>query len=109
MSVIEITTVEEFEKAILDEQAFIKISTTTCAPCKMMSPLFAKVSEEYPQGTFYSIEVDSASPELSAFAQQTLNITTVPVFLKYSTGSQVVRLNGAYPKSQLLPKLGINI
>ena len=40
MSVISINTLEEFEKAIQDEQSFIKVSTTTCAPCKMMSPLF---------------------------------------------------------------------
>ena len=109
MTVISITTVEEFEKAIQDEQAFIKVSTTTCAPCKMMSPLFVKVAEEAQQGTFYSIEVDSASPELSTYAQQTLNISAVPVFFKYSSGNQVVRLAGAYPKSQLVPKLGIEI
>ena len=107
MSVISITTVEAFEKAILDEQAYIKVSTTTCAPCKMMGPLFEKISEEYTQGKYYSIEVDSAPPALSAYAQQTLDITSVPVFFKYSKGSQVIRLAGAFPKSQLIPKLGI--
>lgn len=109
MSVISITTLEEFEKAIQDDQAYIKVSTTTCAPCKMMNPLFEKVSEESEEGTFYSIEVDTASSELAKFAQNDLGITTVPTFFKYVLGTQAKRVSGAFPKTQLVSKLDIKL
>ena len=102
MSVISINTLEEFEKAIQDEQAFIKVSTTTCAPCKMMSPLFEKVSDE-------SEEVDTVTPELAKYAQDVLNISTVPVFFKYASGTQDKRVSGAFPKTQLVSKLDIKL
>ena len=87
MSVISINTLEEFEKAIQDEQSFIKVSTTTCAPCKMMSPLFEKVSDESEEGSFYSVEVDTVTPELAKYAQDVLNISTVPGINNVNNGN----------------------
>ena len=109
MSVISITTLEEFEKAIQDDQAYIKVSTTTCAPCKMMNPLFEKVSDESEEGSFYSVEVDTVTPELAKYAQDVLNISTVPVFFKYASGTQDKRVSGAFPKTQLVSKLDIKL
>lgn len=108
MTVIKLTTLEEFEKAIQDEQAFIKVSTTTCAPCKMMNPLFDKIAEEA-DGTFYSVEVDTADANLSEYAKDTLSITTVPTFFRFSKGVPDKRVSGAFPKTQLVSKLDITL
>lgn len=109
MSVITLNTLEELQEALQNEEVFIKVSSSTCAPCKMMSPLFEKVSEEASSGDFYSIEVDSVTSELAQYAQNVLSISTVPVFFKYTSGTQDKRVSGAFPKTQLVSKLDIKL
>lgn len=109
MSVIELTTLEEIENAFKNEESFIKISTTTCGPCKMMSPLFEVISNEAKSGTFYSITADTLSSEVARYVKEELAITAVPVFFKYENGVQAQRVAGALPKSQLVAKLNISL
>lgn len=106
MSVVEITSVEEFDKIIQEDKAIIKVSTTTCGPCKMITPLFEALSKENQDSNFYSYSPDTY-PELAAHANSVLQVTGVPTFLIYEKGNQVSRFTGAFPKTQLAAKLGL--
>lgn len=106
MSIKEITSVEHFEQIIKDPKAIIKVSTSTCGPCKAVAPLFKAIAEEHPEANFYELFPEK-STELSNHARFTLQITGVPAFFVYEEGALTNRFSAALPKSQLMAKFGL--
>lgn len=109
MTVKHIETLDEF----LDEihqvgTVVVKVSTSTCGPCKMMAPVFEKASEE-DYGftpTFVSLSPED-SAELSTYARTTLRISTVPTFIVFKDGAIVNQFSGALPLTSFKAKLDI--
>ena len=85
----------------------LKISTSTCGPCKMMSPVFEKIADENSDDSvsFVSIVADE-TVELSKLAQS-LGITSVPAFIIYKDEKVIDRFVGAFPAAVLKTKLGL--
>lgn len=105
MSVIQIdstnyqTTVEQTGKVI------VKVSSSTCAPCKVMTPIFKKLAEEFDGvTTFAAFEVVSNEDQALA---RSLNISSVPVFIVYENGEITSQIVGAFPSTALKTKLGL--
>lgn len=92
------TTVEQAGKVI------VKVSSPTCAPCKMMTPIFGKVAEESSGATFAAFEV--VTDEDQALARS-LKISSVPVFIVYEDGEITSQIVGAFPSTALKTKLGL--
>lgn len=107
-NIIQVTTEEEFKDQIeVLGTVVVKISTSTCGPCKMMGPVFDKLSQEdfgY-SPTFVSMVADS-TPELSSLAQS-LGVQSVPVFLVYQDSALINTVVGAFPFSTLKTKLDL--
>ena len=109
MAVVELTTIEEIETALKGNEAYIKVSTTSCGPCKMMNPLFDFISEKATHGNFYAITADTVDPEVGRYVREKLNVNSVPVFFVYKNENQLSRVDGAFPKTQLVQKLGVEL
>lgn len=67
-----------------------------CGPCKSMAPIFASVAAGRPGVRFVKIDTD-ASPLSSA----RFGIRSIPTLILFRGGSEVARLSGAVPASEL--------
>ena len=94
MPVIEITSKEEFEKVIMDKinhdkkYIFCDFYAMWCGPCKRFAPILDKLSDEYNDNIHYikiNIESNSETQELA----EKYNITSLPTFMVFETGSCV--------------------
>ena len=89
---------EAMPKSVYFVPAVIKFYGDTCAPCKMMVPIYAKVENIYKERVdFYSINVDKVPIE----QLHSMGIYTVPSFMfcKAETENKVV--SGAMPLASL--------
>ncbi|KAI0028713.1 thioredoxin [Vararia minispora EC-137] len=93
MPVKPITSYAEFKTVIASgKPVFIDFWATWCGPCRMISPIFERLSEATPEAEFYKVDVDEQS-EIS----QEVGIRAMPTFMVFKNGSKVNELVGANP------------
>ena len=103
-----VTTLDDFLKHVKSgRDTFVKISTTTCGPCKMMLPIFTKLAEENEHfgKVFVEVSLDAVDKTFQDFLQKDLGIRQVPTFLVYNQGNLSINFTGAVPASKLKEKL----
>ncbi|CCH59572.1 hypothetical protein TBLA_0B07550 [Henningerozyma blattae CBS 6284] len=86
---------QDFQNAIAtpgNKLIVVDFYATWCGPCKMVSPMVEKFSQEYTQADFYKIDVDLV-PE----AAQNNEVTAMPTFLFFKNGREISRIVGANP------------
>jgi thioredoxin 1 len=72
-----------------------------CGPCRMISPVTEKLSEEYAgRIKFCKLNVD-VNPEMARKYQ----VMSIPLLLFFKGGKQVDSVLGAVPESMLQPKV----
>ncbi|KAJ2140391.1 thioredoxin trx1 [Coemansia sp. RSA 678] len=92
-------TVHEFKDAqafndfiAKNEFVVIDFSATWCGPCKLISPKFAKLSEEHPEVKFVKLDVD----EMGEVAQ-VYGVAAMPTFKFLRNSENVDEFVGANP------------
>ncbi|KAJ5159912.1 uncharacterized protein N7482_006916 [Penicillium canariense] len=92
MGVTQIKTVEEFNTLVKDtkEPVIVDYFATWCGPCKAISPLIEKLSEQHTGIKFYKIDVD----ELNELAAEN-GISAMPTFQFYKGGEVINTVQGA--------------
>ena len=63
-----------------------------CGPCKMISPIYDAVSDEYPSVSFLKVDVDD-QPDVAAMAQ----VQAMPTFQFFKSGKMLDKIVGADP------------
>lgn len=88
---------------------YLKISTTTCGPCKMMEPIFKTLADknENFNNVFAEVQLDVADNDLSEYISKTLGVRNVPTFLVYNQGDLKTNFSGAVPSSKLTSVLNL--
>ena len=104
MSVIAIDNKTYAEAINQSGKVIVKVSSPTCGPCKMMTPLFEKISKEVEDVQFCAFEVTSDDDQVLA---RSLNVSSVPAFLIYENNVLTNQFAGAFPGAILKTKLGI--
>ncbi|KAJ2904395.1 thioredoxin [Zalerion maritima] len=95
MTVHEFKSAAEFDTAISKHKVVIVDCTASwCGPCKMMSPVFDKLSEDESNNDVYfaKFDVDDV-PELAA----KLSVRAMPTFKAYKDGEPADEMMGANP------------
>jgi thioredoxin 1 len=96
MVVHQINSVEEFKKAIKDNKSvFLDASAVWCGPCKAISPILSKLSDEdnFKETVYVAkFDVDDV-PDLT----QELGVTAMPTFFSFKNGELIAQLRGANP------------
>lgn len=106
---VEHLTVETFKEKVMDfekEQewsfkgerpAIIDFYADWCGPCKMLSPIFEKLSGEY-EGKVDFYKVDTEAEQLLA---SVFGISSIPSILFIPLGTQPQMAQGALPETAL--------
>ncbi|KAK6525369.1 hypothetical protein TWF694_005508 [Orbilia ellipsospora] len=95
MPVKAIESLKEFQDLLNGEQPFIvDFWATWCGPCRVISPVFEKLSDDAANEgiAFYKVDVDTQE-EIS----QEVGIRAMPTFIIFHKGNKVNELVGANP------------
>lgn len=109
MTVKHIETLDEFlEETQQVGTVVVKVSTSTCGPCKMMAPVFEKASEEdYGFSPIFVSLSPEDSAEISTYARTVLRVSSVPTFIVFKDSVVVNQFSGALPLTQFKARLGL--
>ena len=91
---------DNYEKEVVQSElpVIVDFWAEWCGPCKMMAPVFEKVSANY-EGKLKFAKLDTqAEPELT----QNFSIQGIPCLIIIKDGKEVDRIVGFNPESQLI-------
>lgn len=91
----EITVLElsdsNFDNIILSEKpTLVDFWAEWCGPCKMMHPIFERMSKKYPGIKFARVNVDQ-----NQYISRRLSIQAIPTFIMFRSGQILDRMMGA--------------
>jgi thioredoxin 1 len=86
-----------FEEKIKESVCIVDFFAQWCGPCKMMSPIFEALAEEYNgKCNFFKIDVDENSEIAEKFS-----VMSIPTLVIFKNGEKVATNIGALPKDAL--------
>jgi len=93
MVVKEIGNPAEFKEYVgKDNLTVVDFYAVWCGPCKVISPVVNKLSDEYKDVNFVKVNVD----ELGAVSEE-VGIRAMPTFILFRGGEKVAEIVGANP------------
>jgi thioredoxin 1 len=93
------------EKLQNDKKVVVDFSSYTCAPCKLLAPVYEKVSEKFKEkAEFFTIEM-IGNQEI--FAEQ--GIRSVPVVIIFNQGKPIAESQGFTGEERLEKFLDDNL
>lgn len=94
MSVIHISSVEEFKKEILEHKgvSVIDFRAERCGPCRMLGPIIEELGEQHKEIKVAKVDVDKQQELAAAF-----QVSSIPVVYFIKDGQVVDKVIGANP------------
>lgn len=91
MVVNEVTSRAMFEKTLREtEKVIVGFLATWSSPCRVISPIFEQLSEQYQGITFISVDVDRVTPVANKYSTG-----TIPTFVMFKNGNKFDEMLGA--------------
>jgi thioredoxin 1 len=103
MAVLQINE-DAFEAEVLQSEKPVLVDFWAgwCGPCKMLSPVVEKISEEVDSVKFVGIDVDSAERLAIKYG-----ISSIPCLILFKNGEEADRSVGFVPADKLKSFLGV--
>ncbi|KAI0095015.1 thioredoxin [Irpex rosettiformis] len=67
---------------------------TWCGPCRVISPIFEKFSEQFTTIEFYKVDVDNATD-----ISEEVGVRAMPTFVVFKNGTKIGEVVGANPQA----------
>ncbi len=64
-----------------------------CGPCRMMAPVFEKMSQKYPDVKFFKVNTDENQEKASEYG-----VSGIPCIIVFKDGKEIDRLIGFRPE-----------
>ena len=98
---------EDFENKVKKEEiSVIQFSAAWCGPCKVLKPVMDKLSNEFKdKANFYYADIEEGGINTAS----ALGLRSVPCTIVMKKGTEVDRLVGGVPESNLKEFLDRNI
>ncbi len=95
-------TGSRFDADVLESETPVLVDFTAdwCPPCRVMGPVVEDLAAERQDVRFVRVDVD-ADPEIAA----RYAVLSMPTFVLFRHGSEVLRLVGSRPKRRLASEL----
>jgi thioredoxin 1 len=102
MSVIHISSVEEFKKEILEYKgvSVVDFRAERCGPCRMLGPIIEQLGEENKEVKIAKVDVDKQQELAAAF-----QVSSIPVVYFIKNGEVVDKIVGANPATVYKEKI----
>jgi thioredoxin 1 len=99
-------TQEELRKKINNgEKLIIDFHAVWCMPCKMMKPIFEKVSEQV-KGGGSDVQLYTMDVELNSEFARELGIRSIPTIKGFTSGSEIFSESGLKQEESILEMVG---
>ncbi len=97
------TLPKSFEQLIQSSElpVLVDFYADWCAPCKMVSPIIARLAAEY-KGRIVTVKINTEKKPAIAMRY---SIRSIPTIMLFHRGQQLMRLQGAYPYDRLKTEL----
>ncbi|MEI6774469.1 MAG: thioredoxin domain-containing protein [bacterium] len=102
MSVIHISSVEEFKKEILEYKgvSIVDFRAERCGPCRMLGPIIEQLGEEHKDIKVAKVDVDKQQQLAGTF-----QVSSIPVVFFLKDGQVVDKVIGANPATVYKEKI----
>ena len=94
---------ETFQKKVLESKSPVLVDfwAPWCGPCRIVSPILNKIESEYSSKLkFAKLNVDDNQEVAEKF-----DVRGIPCMIVFRNGSEVDRIIGAYPESEMRKKI----
>lgn len=96
---------ENFNEFIEKDLVLVDIFTTWCGPCKVISPIIDKISNEY-QG---KLSVGKIDADQNRDIVMDLAVRNIPTIILYKKGEEVNRLVGGVTEEKIIELINENL